>query len=109
MPVSLEVPVTPTIPVFDKVHMEGLNISIECTDAAKSALKMRLRLYSADANGVKTFDTNFYDVEIPDVEAWVVSHVAAGDTRGAQAMQHIKEIVALIVETESPWGNAVVS
>ena len=109
MPVSLVDPVKPTIPVFDKVHMEGLNISIECTDAAKSALKMRLRLYSVDGKGVKTFDTEFHDVELADVEAWVMGRVANGDTRGAQAMQHIKEIVALIVETESPWGNAVVS
>jgi hypothetical protein len=38
-----------------------------------------------------------------------MGRVANGDMRGAQAMQHIKEIVALIVETESPWGNAVVS
>jgi hypothetical protein len=85
------------------------NGDIRYTDAAKSALKMRLRLYSVDDAGVKTFDTEQHDVELADVEAWVVAHVANGDTRGVQAMQHVKEMVALIVETELPWGDAVVS
>jgi hypothetical protein len=109
MPVILNTPVERPVPTYDKVHMDSLIISIERTDYAKAALKMRLRLYTGADGGTKEFDTAYKDIEIPDVEKWVMDHIQNGDMRGAAAMQNIKEIVALMVETESPWGNAVVS
>lgn len=108
MPVILITPVAPPAPVFTAVHLESLIISLERTEYANAAIKARLRLYCQDAQGKKTFDEKFHDIEIADVEKWVTEKAMAGDLRGVAATTNIKEIVAFLSE-EVGLGEAVVS
>ena len=109
MAVTLVVPFQPEVPVFNMVHMENLTISIEQNNYAKSALIARLRLYYIDANGDKVFDKAFTDVSIPDAQKWAVDAALLGDMRGVQAANNITALLALIVETQTGYGSAVVS
>lgn len=109
MPVKLVTPVQEAAPIFDEIHLENLVISLEQTAYGKAAVKARLRLYRREVDGSKTFDTKFTDITIADAEAWATESALAGDMRGANAVNNIKALVALLVETNTAYGATVVS
>lgn len=110
MPITLTVPYVPSVPTFNKVHLDALSIALEKTDYAKTNIQARVRLYYQDpVTNVKTFSTETQEVSIPDAEAWAVSLAQQGDMRGVNAAGYIKEIVALLVATQTTLGASTVS
>jgi hypothetical protein len=109
MPVTLVTPIVAIVPAFDKVHLENLTISSEQTTYAKVTLVARIRPYLIDANGDKIFSTEFKDITVLDAEKWAIDAAVTGDMRGVQATSNIKTLMALLVETHTPYGATVVS
>lgn len=106
MPVVLQTPHVPNVPVYDKVHLDHFTIVLEKTQYAKAQIQARIRLYYVDENGVKIFSDDAREINITDAEAWVLDLHSQGNERGVEAMEHIKAIVALLVETCTPYGAA---
>lgn len=110
MPVNLTTPIVPSVPSYDKVHMDNLVISIEKTDYGKITLQARIRLYYQDSiTGIKTFSDDFKEIYIEDTQVWITEKAAQGDMRGVEAATKIKEILSLIVATQTNWGNSTIS
>lgn len=110
MPIVLNSPYTPVVPSFDKIHLDSLVIALEKTEYAKAQIQARVRLYSQDpVSGIKTFSQEVREISIPDAEAWAISLAQQNDMRGLTAAGHIKEIVALLVATQTEFGNSIVS
>jgi hypothetical protein len=110
MPIILTNPFVPPAPNYDKVHLDHLTIVQEKTTASKATVQARVRLYHQDANGEKHFAPETRDIAIDDAESFALTLLyAQGDTRGAQAMEHVKALVALLVETGTDLGQTVVS
>ncbi len=106
MPVVLQTPHVPNAPAYDKVHLDHFTIVLEKTQYAKAQIQARVRLYYVDENGVKVFSDETKEISISDAEAWVLELDSQGNGRGVEAMEHIKAIVALLVETCTPYGAA---
>lgn len=110
MPVVLSTPVVPNVPSYDKVHLDSLSITLDRTDYAQTHIQARVRLYYQDPNTlVKTFSLDTYDIVIDDAEAWATALATGGDMRGVDAGTAIRQIVALLVATETTLGNSTVS
>lgn len=110
MPVVLNTPVVPQVPSFDKVHLDNLVITLEQTAYAKTNIQARVRLYSQDpTTGVKTFSMEPQDIFIEDAEAWAIGLYQQNDVRGLEAANKIKDILSLLVSTQTPWGASTVS
>lgn len=110
MPITLTTPYIPAVPQFDKVHLDCLTIALEKTDYAKTNIQARVRLYYQDPiSNVKTFSQETREISIPDAEAWAIQLAGQGDMRGVTAAGYIKEIVALLVATQTEFGNSTVS
>jgi len=110
MPVVLNTPVIPAAPSFDRVHLDNLVITLEQTEYAKTNIQARVRLYYQDpVTGVKTFSAEPKEIFIEDAEAWAVGLYQQNDMRGVEAAAKIKDILALLVSTQTPWGATTVS
>lgn len=110
MPILLNSPYTPPVPTFDRVHLDSLVIALDKTDYAKTNIQARVRLYYQDpVTNVKTFSTETRDISIPDAELWAIGLAQQGDMRGVSAAGYIKEIVALLVATQTDLGASTVS
>jgi len=110
MPITLNSPYIPNVPQFDKIHLDALTIALEKTNYAKTNIQARIRMYYQDpVTGAKTFSTETREISIPDAEAWAIELAGQADMRGIQAAGYIKEIVALLVSTQTDLGNTVVS
>lgn len=108
MPVILTTPFVPTAPVYDKVHLDHMTVTLEKTDYAKTQIQARIRLYKQDPEtGVKTFSTETHDIFIEDAVVWATDKAMQnGDMRGIDAGNHITSIVALLVEICTNLGGA---
>ena len=107
MPVVLQTPYTPSVPTYDKVHMDHLTITLERTEYAKTRIQARVRPYYQDpVTGKKSFSPEHTEIAIDDAEQWIIGLAQQGDLRGVEAEVHIKSILALLVETCTSLGNA---
>lgn len=110
MPITLASPYAPAVPSFDRVHLDALTVALEKTDYAKTQIQARVRLYSQDpVSGVKTFSQEVREINITDAEAWAIGLAQQSDMRGVTAAGYIKEIVALLISTQTEFGSSVVS
>jgi hypothetical protein len=109
MPVILNTPYVPSVPQYDKVHLDHLTIMLEKTDYAKTQIQARVRMYYQGEDGVKHFCPEHKEIFIDDAGAWVLQLAGAGDMRGVEADNHIKAIVALLVETMTNLGTTTVA
>ncbi len=109
MPVILTTPYVPTVPQYDKVHLDHLTITLEKTDYAKTQIQARVRMYYQGEDGVKHFCPEHKEIVIDDAQAWVMQLAMQGDMRGVEADTHIKSIVALLVETQTNLGGTSVA
>lgn len=110
MPVSLVIPVVPTAPSYDKIHMDNMVFSAEQTDYAKVSVQARIRLYYEDPiTKAKSFSPDAKDIFIEDAQAWATQLAMAGDMRGVDAANYIKLMVSLLAATQTPWGSSTVS
>jgi hypothetical protein len=109
MAIVLENPFTPPTPVYDKVHLDYLTITLEKTNYSKAQIQARVRLYATDpSTNEKTFSPETRDISIADCEAFAMSLAQSGDMRGASAMNNIKELVAFLVDTSTDLGKTTV-
>jgi hypothetical protein len=108
MPVILNTPYVPTVPQYDKVHLDHLTIMLEKTDYAKTQIQARVRMYYQGEDGVKHFSSEHREIFIDDATSWVTQLAMGGDMRGVEADNHIKAIVALLVETMTDLGETQV-
>lgn len=107
MPVILNSPYVPPAPAYDKIHLDSFTLTRQRTDYSLTQIQARIRLYYQDpATGKKYFSPDTRDIVIDDAEAWIVQLGQAGDLRGIAAEEHIKNIVALLVETKTDLGTA---
>jgi hypothetical protein len=109
MPVILNTPYVPSVPQYDKVHLDHLTIMLEKTDYAKTQIQARVRMYYQGEDGVKHYSTEHKEIFIDDAGAWVMQLAMGGDMRGVEADNHIKAIVALLVETMTNLGTTTVA
>jgi hypothetical protein len=109
MPVILNTPIIPAVPEYDKVHLEHLIVTLEKTNYAKTQITAKLRPYYQDSNGNKIFSTDAVDILIEDAEQWITQLALQGDMRGVEANDHIKAIVAFLVETKTNFGTTTIS
>lgn len=109
MPVLLTNPYVPEVPQYDKIHLDHLTITLEKTDYAKTQIQARIRMYFQGEDGVKHFSSESKEIFIDDAQAWVVQLAMQGDMRGVEADNHIKAIVALLVETQTNLGSTSVA
>ena len=110
MPVLLTTPFVPPAPSYDKVHLDHLTVTLERTTYAKTQIQARVRLYYQDpVTGDKTFAPDTRDVSILDGEQWATALAMQGDMRCVEAANAIKQIVALLVATETDLGNTTTS
>lgn len=110
MPILLNTPYVTPVPTFDRVHLDSLVIALDKTDYAKTSIQARVRLYHQDPiTGIKSFSTETRDVSIADAELWAIGLAQTGDMRGVTAAGYIKEIVALLVATQTDLGTSTVS
>jgi hypothetical protein len=107
MPIVLQNPYTPTVPTYDKIHLDHMTVSLEKTVYAKTQIVARVRPYYQDpVTGEKSFSPDHREIVIDDAEAWAVQKAqTTGDMRGIEAANHIKAIVALLVETSTDLGS----
>ncbi len=108
MSINLSVPYVPKVPQFDKIHLDFLNIVIEPTDYAKTSIVGRVRLYALNEQNEKVFSQETWDINVSDAEQFATQLAIQSDMRGVVADQHIKSLVALLVETTTTLGNAQV-
>lgn len=109
MPVILNSPYVPPTPTYDKIHLDHFTLTRERTDYSKTQIQARIRLYYQDpTTGKKHFSPDTRDIVVEDAEAWVLQLGQAGDLRGIASEEHIKNIVALLVETKTDLGSAQV-
>jgi hypothetical protein len=110
MPVVLQTPYTPTVPTYDKIHLDHLTIVLEKTNYSKTSIQARVRPYYQDPVTMeKLFSPDSHEIYIDDADAWAYGLATNGDMRGAEAGGHIKAIVALLVETQTTLGTAIVA
>lgn len=110
MPIILDTPFVPPAPSYDKIHLDHLTITLERTNYAKTQIQARVRLYYQDPDtGDKTFSPDTRDISITDGEQWMMSLAIQGDMRGIEVANAIKQLVALLVATETDLGNASIS
>ena len=109
MPVILNTPYVPEVPQYDKIHLDHLTITLEKTDYAKTQIQARVRMYYQGQDGVKHFSSESKEIFINDAAAWVTQLAMQGDMRGVEADNHIKAIVALLVETQTTLGSTLVA
>ena len=108
MSIDLIVPYVQKVPQFDKIHLDFLSIVIEPTEYAKATISGRVRLYSINAQNQKVFSQETWDINVPDAEKFATELAIIGDMRGVTADQHIKSLIALLIETTTSLGNATV-
>lgn len=108
MPVILNTPYVPTVPQYDKVHLDHLTITLEKTDYAKGQIQARVRMYHQGEDGIKHYSSDHKEIFIDDAAVWVTQLAMEGDMRGVEADNHIKAIVALLVETNTNLGTTTV-
>jgi hypothetical protein len=109
MPVVLTTPYTPTVPTYDKIHLDHITIVLEKNNYAKTSIQARVRPYYQDPNtGEKTFSPDATEIYIDDAVQWAVNLAQVSDMRGIEAEGHIKAIVALLVETETSLGGTTI-
>lgn len=109
MPIVLQTPYVPSVPTYDKVHLDHLTITLERTVYAKAQIQARIRMYYQDPVTLeKHFSPDSKDIVIGDAEQFAVSLFQNGDTRGIEAMEHVKAIVAFLVETQTEFGATTI-
>lgn len=106
MPIVLQTPVVPAVPSFDKIHLDFFTITLERTNYARAVIQARVRLYYQDEQGNKIFSTDTQDISIDDAEQFAIQLAQQGNMNGVSAMQHIKELVALLTVQCTTYGNA---
>jgi hypothetical protein len=107
MPIVLQNPYVPSVPAYDKIHLDHLTIVLEKTNYSKTSIQARIRPYFQDPEtGEKSFCPDSKEIYIDDAEAWAIEKAqTTGDMRGVQAGDLIKQIVALLVETQTDLGG----
>ena len=106
MPVVLSAPYVPTVPTYDRIHLDHMTIVLEKTNYAKTSIQARIRPYYQNEAGEKTFCPDSKEIYIDDAEAWAIQKAqSTGDMRGVEAANHIKAIVSLLVETQTDLGD----
>lgn len=109
MAITLTNPIPVVAPtVYDHIHVNNLEINIDQTQEAKVKIRMTFTPYALQ-DGVKVFSPESQRVNIDDAEALVYSMMLQGDQRGAMAMTHLHELVAIIIETNTNLGEVTTS